>query len=129
MNHIVGHFEGTNIKESCFSLASINGRKIDYEQDAGAYFSTYSYTNGNKPRIVARGGTWKEFEGTVENFASCLLVHEWYGHGVQGVRDYNHEQAYLLQMQDPIFFPKTTDKFHKFVTTGYIKYNSGKKGK
>ena len=121
-NHIAKHFEGTNINGESFNLSSVQGGRIEYEADAGAYFSTYTYSNGDKPQIVARGRTNNEFEGTVENLASCLLVHEWYGHGIKGIRENNHSLAYKYQMQDPIFYPKTTKSFKKFVKMGYEKY-------
>ena len=121
-NHIAKHFEGTNINGESFNLSSVQGGRIEYEADAGAYFSTYTYSNGDKPQIVARGRTNNEFEGTVENLASCLLVHEWYGHGIKGIRENNHSLAYKYQMQDPIFYPKTTKSFKEFVKMGYEKY-------
>ena len=121
-NHIAKHFEGTNINGESFNLSSVQGGRIEYEADAGAYFSTYTYSNGDKPQIVARGRTNNEFEGTVEHLASCLLVHEWYGHGIKGIRENNHSLAYKYQMQDPIFYPKTTKSFKKFVKMGYEKY-------
>lgn len=79
--------------------------------------------------LFTSGGTGREFEGTVENLASCLIIHEWFSHGIlyEGDHKKNHVNSYKRQKADKIFFPKTTNKFKSFVEKGINKYKRKEK--
>ncbi len=119
MTDIAQHFDGIAIFGETFKMSKIQSQAIAYEFKEGqGGFTTESYLNSERlPNIIARGYTSSKFEGTVENFASCILVHEWYSHDILGYGDKNknHHKSYETQERDTLFYPYTTDNFKSFV--------------
>ena len=132
INNIARHFNGTKLfNDRTFSMASLEDGEIKYTDKEESHFTTF--TNG-KTRIEFHGRTYKDYEGTVENMAASLLIHEWYSHGEYKIGDDhvdksgrlkpNHRLAYKNVINDKIFFHKTTNKYKKFVTDFYNFYSS-----
>lgn len=80
--------------------------------------------NGIKTQIDAHENVTSDYEGTVENFAASIIIHEWYSHGEYkiGSTYRNHYKAYENVMKDKIFYPKTTQKYKEFIKNNYKDY-------
>ena len=86
--------------------------------------------DGNNSIYNSKGGMQahgriNSYEGTVENYSTSMIVHEWYCHGVYTLGDNhkdakgrpvpNHSKVYSTVMKDKLFYPKTTKKYQSFV--------------
>ena len=99
-----------------FSLNKIEGSKIQYvpfSEEKTANFSTYPYRN-RLPRIEGTASNTASYESTVENLASTILVHEWYGHVVKRYSGKSHYKAYELVKNSPLW-ERTTAKYKKSI--------------
>ncbi len=123
-NHIIAHFVGTYFGGERFSLDRINGGRIRYHYSPigknnqttmwGAEFErngTITYP----PIIVWSNDFFSEYEGTIENIASTILVHEWYSHGIMHIGEENHEKAYENVLKYRSLWENTTIKYRYFV--------------
>ena len=124
-NNILEHFEGIKVfGDKRFSLSTIEDGKIVFTKNDKSNFTTYHGTDKRKIRMQAHGRI-NSYEGTVENYATSMIVHEWYCHGVYTLGDNhkdakgrpapNHSKVYSIVMQDKLFYPKTTKKYKSFV--------------
>lgn len=122
INSVAQHLDGTKLfDDKTFTMSSLLDGEIKYSDKSNATFTTLRKHSGVKTRITFHGRTLPSYEGTVENFASSMLVHEWYSHGEYGVGSNhkdkygrpasNHRLAYKNVMNDKIFYPYTTEKY------------------
>lgn len=128
--NIASHFEGENIYDERFSLSSIRGSSIGYENMSKASWQTsYSPNNTIKPQIT--GSDEFEYEATVENIASSIIVHEWYSHGKKfnGDKMRSHRLAYKNVVNYKPLWNKTTDKYKKFNLIKLRKYTYEETGR
>ena len=72
------------------------------------------------PPVITGDGTYiKEYETTVENLFSSLIIHEWYGHGIKKYGSYkkrpDHHKVYELVKNESFnpYWKKTTDRYKK----------------
>ena len=130
INNIARHFNGTKLfGDRTFSMASLEDGEIKYTDKENSHFTTFT---NDKTRIEFHGRTYKDYEGTVENMAASLLIHEWYSHGEYKIGDNhvdkrgnlvaNHRFAYLNVKKDKIFYPKTTSNYKEFINLAYKFY-------
>ena len=130
INNIARHFNGTKLfNDRTFSMASLEDGEIKYTDKENSHFTTFT---NDKTRIEFHGRTYKDYEGTVENMAASLLIHEWYSHGEYKIGDNhvdkrgklvaNHRFAYLNVKKDKIFYPKTTSNYKEFINLAYKFY-------
>ena len=122
--HIVSQFEGMQVYDEKFTLSSVEGNKIGYEkaQDA-SWQTTFAINNPNiKPQIIGTGDY--QYESTVENIASSIIVHEWYSHGKKYNRDdiKSHRLAYQNVINYKSLWDKTTDNYKKFNLQSFLNY-------
>ena len=119
--HIASKFKGLSVYDEIFSLSNIQGEKIWTDIDPEEQWGTIFCSN-KKPRIVGTGNY--EYESTVENIASSIIVHEWYSHVMKGYNDTdrNHNLAYKNVIGYNNFWEKTTFKYKQFNWLKYAKY-------
>ena len=87
---VVSHFEGTQIYDEKFSMSKITGNSIQFH-----YIEKTSWwTNPRTWEINGCDGY--NYETTVENLASSIIVHEWYSHAQKKTNDIlkSHRLAY-----------------------------------
>lgn len=133
INSVAQHLDGTKLfDDKTFTMSSLLDGEIKYSDSSKATFTTLRKHSGVKTRITFHGRTYPSYEGTVENFASSMLVHEWYSHGEYGVGSKrkdkygrpapNHRLAYKNVMNDKIFYPYTTEKYKSTIHELLNKY-------
>ena len=125
-NNIASHFEGLNVYDEKFSMSDLREGKILFGNDDnswGTYVDYFNNYNG-KPMIYGTD-KYKDYESTVENIASSIIVHEWYSHGKKhnGNRYKSHRLAYQNVINYKKFWNKTTDKYKAFVLYQLKYYN------
>ena len=86
------------------------------------------------PPIITGNGTYiKEYETTVENLFSSLIIHEWYGHGIKKYGSYkkrpDHHKVYELVKNESFnpYWKKTTDRYKKKMDEKLNHYNNDEK--
>ncbi|MDE6199869.1 MAG: RHS repeat-associated core domain-containing protein, partial [Muribaculaceae bacterium] len=124
-NHIIAHFVGTYIWGERFGLDRINCGQIRYHYSPigknnqttmwGTIFNDKKGNIISPPIIVWSNDFFSEYEGTIENIASTILVHEWYSHGIMHIGEENHEKAYENVLKYRSFWENTTIKYRYFV--------------
>lgn len=127
-NHIVAYFNGTYIFRERFDLSRMDGRRIQLLEhpDQSIHWATaFKYDNGeiiDPPKIYWGNNFTLNYEATVENIVSSVLVHEWYSHGIMHIErdEIYHKQAYLNVCNSP-FWNKTSEKYKKFVLNNLLK--------
>ena len=126
MTDIVGHAENKHIFNFSFSTSTLHNGGIGFSLNPKSHFTTEKRKGEVKVRIEAHEDIGVDYEATVENLSSSLIVHEWYSHGIKGYGDKkkNHRLAYLKVMEDKTFYPKTTKKYKEFVKSKYNKYKN-----
>ena len=111
---VVSHYEGMKIFGESFSLAKIEGNKIHFDPGIAkdASWNTEFKLSADFVPIISGNAAFK-YEGTVENIASSIIVHEWYSHGVCHVYDgkFNHWNAYFNVICFNPLWRKTTTKY------------------
>ena len=122
--HVASQLQVQKIEDETFSLNSIDEGKIHHNgrfPDANWGTSTTPMPNSGKKRIIGTDKYGKDYETTVENLQSSIVVHEWFGH----VKNDNkkHSLIYEAVKNSPIY-PKTTDNYKKF-TEGRISFYKG----
>ena len=131
MTELVSQADGVKIFEKEFTKNSLLGGSVSFSEKEGSQFSTIRKHGNIKTQIKAHG-IKNDYEGTVENLLSSILIHEWYSHGEWGVGDHhinsngrpqpNHRIAYQNMMRDEVYYPKTTNSFKQFVLKSYNYY-------
>ena len=127
---------------------SVTGRWNTMDKMCEKYYGISPYAScgddpdGNNSIYNSKGGMQahgriNSYEGTVENYATSMIVHEWYCHGVytlgdhhkdaKGRPDPNHSKVYSIVTQDKLFYPKTTEKYKSFVKEQYYFYKIKKR--
>ena len=117
--HIASHFEGLQVYDEKFSVSSIangmiyyNPRLIDDHWETNFSSDDPSFL----PIISGSGNNYIQYENTVENIASSIIVHEWYSHGKKYSSDdkKSHRLAYKNVINYKFLWNKTTDKYKYF---------------
>ncbi len=122
---LVSHFEGTQIYDEKFSMSKITGNSIQFH-----YIERTSWwTNPRTWEINGCDGY--NYETTVENLASSIIVHEWYSHAQKKTNDIlkSHRLAYKNVINYKSFWDKTTDKYKQFcleMLRDYTKIETGR---
>lgn len=117
--HVVSHFDGMLVYDEIFSLSELTNNKISYKYRRGSNWVTNMRTNE-----ISGSGHFKNYEATVENIASSIIVHEWYSH----VKKRNHDnlKSHRLAYKNVINFKKlwnkTTDKYKSFNLKQLLNY-------
>ena len=128
------HWLNTNkiLKENdlTFDLSSIEGRKIYYEfiEDA-AWQTHFSLDDIFMPTISGSGN--QDYETTVENVASSIIVHEWYSHARKKTTDRfkSHRLAYKNVINFKKLWNKTTFNYKQFNLEALQKYTQRETGR
>ncbi len=117
LTNIVSHFEGLRVNNQPFSLADLEGGKIWIGTGVDAQLGNYNFVtttteNLHRGRIEASPNI-QNYEMTVENIASVIIYHEWYGHIKQKYSENynNHSSAYKSVMESGFLWYNTTPKF------------------
>ena len=124
--NVVSHFEGTQIYDEVFSLSTIPNNSIQFDRVDNASW----YTNMKTMNIY--GADKYNYETTVENLASSIIVHEWYSHAQKKVSNIykSHRLAYKNVINWKPLWNKTTDKYKAFCLRqlrGYTEIETGRK--
>ena len=129
LNHIISHFNGVKVFEKTFNMSDLEGGKIGFSYKDDCNFSTLREHDGIKAQIDAHQNVTHDYEGTVENFAATIIIHEWYSHGKYkiGSEFGNHYKAYENVKRDRLFYPKTTEKYKEMIEDRIKYYKSEKK--
>ena len=129
LNHIISHFNGVKVFEKTFNMSDLEGGKIGFSYKDDCNFSTLPEHDGIKAQIDAHQKVTHDYEGTVENFAATIIIHEWYSHGKYKIGDAfgNHYKAYENVKRDRLFYPKTTENYKKMIENRIEYYKSKKK--
>ena len=107
----------------------LRGGKIGFSYKDDCNFSTLREHDGIKAQIDAHQNVTHDYEGTVENFAATIIIHEWYSHGKYkiGSEFGNHYKAYENVKKDRLFYPKTTENYKKMIENRIEYYKSKRK--
>jgi len=110
--NIVKHFEGLRVYDEVFSLDNLKDNEIKFGGTGS--WTTYFNLSNNFGKIF--GSDKYNYETTVENIASSIIVHEWYSHLMKKNRDKlkSHRLAYKNVINYKFFWNKTTDKYKAF---------------
>jgi len=110
--NIALHFEGLNVYDLTFAMGDLDGGKIHFGGSGG--WTTKWIPGAGKGHIS--GSDKYNYETTVENIASSIIVHEWYSHIKKDNR--NEMKSHRLAYQNVINFKElwnfTTDKYKGF---------------
>ena len=125
-NHIITHFEGLHVYGLMFCMDKIqNGgvMYLDYISNSETSWRTYFNTD-MLPIIYGTGGFIEEYEATVENIASSILIHEWFSHGIMHYsdEDKNHRLAYKNVIDYTPLWDITTDRYKGFILDKFQYY-------
>ena len=128
--HMAKQFDGVDVfgNGKTFDFSTIKGGKIGYKQKEGTSFETY-HSHG-KIAIDANRPISPNYEATVENLMSSIIIHEWAGHGLlyyndaKWFRKSKHHLAYNLVKQNNKFYYRTTNKYKYFINKQYNKYKN-----
>lgn len=129
LNNVVSHFNGTKVfNDRTFNTSTLKNGKIGFSIKRLSNFTTLRKHDGIKTQIDAHENVTSNYEGTVENFAASIIIHEWYSHGEYKIGSVykNHYKAYQNVMRDKIFYPKITKKYKEFVKNNYKDYLKNK---
>ncbi len=129
-NNIIFHFEGMNIFGEIFRMNRIEGGGVQYKEDwkkTKFWGTVFGSKTGNliyPPIIYGSINFLDKYEGTVENIASTIIVHEWYSHGLMhyGDRYYDHHLAYENVIKFKELWRLTTDNYKSFVVDRWRYY-------
>ena len=129
LNHLISHFNGVEVFEKTFNMSDLKGGKIGFTFKENSNFTTWPEHDGIKAQIDAHQNVTRNYEGTVENFAATIIIHEWYSHGKYEIGDAfgNHYKAYENVKRDRLFYPKTTENYKKMIENRIEYYKSKKK--
>ena len=129
LNHIISHFNGVKVFEKTFYMSDIKGGKIGFTYKNNSNFTTLPEHSGIKAQIDAHQNVTRNYEGTVDNFAATIIIHEWYSHGKYKIGNEfgNHYKAYENVKRDRLFYPKTTENYKKMIENRIEYYKSKKK--
>ncbi len=110
LTNFARHFEGTQIYDEPFSLETVKDQKIFFDKKKKGGWGTII----PKSQITSHGRFL--YEATVENFASSMLVHEWYSHARKGCTKYlkSHRLAYKNVINFKLFWNGTTTTYKCF---------------
>ena len=134
MTDIMRHFDGIDVYWVTFDFSTLAYGMVLYGDNKRANFATTH--NGEQIEITAYNGTPKDYEATVENLASTLIVHEWFGHGVLnygsnrklfGLLLPNHYKVYEKVIDFLPFFNKTTPQYKHSVKNKYNLYRKNER--
>ena len=129
LNHLISHFNGVEVFEKTFNMSDLEGGKIGFTFKENSNFTTLPEHDDIKAQIDAHQKVTHDYEGTVENFAATIIIHEWYSHGKYKIGDAfgNHYKAYENVKRDRLFYPKTTKKYKEMIEDRIEYYKSKKK--
>lgn len=124
--NIACHFEGCQIGQAEFTMDNLEGGRIDYEKGLNAgWKSKFIPISGDEWGHI-RGEDKYQYETTVENLASSIIVHEWYTHIMQKQGSFNmsHSKAFdnVLDKNINPFLQKTTSGYNSFNVRGRNHY-------
>lgn len=126
--HIVSQFDGMQGYDEVFSMSTIYGGKIAYENRKDAAWVTQILSNGSFGII---GSGIYDYESTVENIASSVIVHEWYSHGMK--HNASSLKSHRLAYKNVINFKKlwnnTTDSYKQFTLKQLLKHTKSETGR
>lgn len=128
--NIVSHFNGMHVYDCVFDVSKIQDNRIGFETNSEAHWTT-SYFIGHYPIINGAGNNQSDYESTVENIASSLIVHEWYSHGIKHNGDLmmSHRLAYKNVINLTPLWEKTTLKYKKFILNQLREYTKKETGR
>ena len=130
---VLSHFEGEDVFGTEFSISTLYEGQVHYKENEDPKRVRNFTTNRKegKINIEARRFSFNTYEATVENLASTLIVHEWYGHGVLNYGTHrkiwnifpapNHHVVYDLVRKHSLY-NKTTEKYKAFVNNNFNYY-------
>ena len=128
--HIASQFNGMNVYDLSFDISTIKGGTIYYEaMDKGSWVTHFSVDGEGKSSIAGSGN--HDYETTVENVASSIIIHEWYSHDQKRTSDTykSHRLAYKNVINFKKLWNKTTNKYKSFVLSQlqwYTKQETGR---
>ena len=125
LTNVASHFNGTKVfDDRVFNVNSLEGGRIGFSKKRDSNLTTLRKHDGIKTEITAHDDITTSYEGTVENFAASIIIHEWYSHGEYKIGDAynNHYKAYQNVQKDKLFYPKTTERYRAFVQTSLNNY-------
>lgn len=131
--HLVSQFEGIYVFDEIFSLSSIRNKRIEYDADnKGTWITHFSkcVQSSTLPRITGNG-LFVEYEATVENLASSIIIHEWYSHRIKEVRTalQSHRLAYKNVINFKRFWKNTTNNYKGFTMRALLFYTKKETGR
>jgi RHS repeat-associated protein len=124
---IASHFESEEVYDLTFSMDNIEGGKIHFG-GSGSWTSSWRLGEG-KGKIS--GLDKYNYETTVENVASSIIVHEWYSHIMKENRDdmKSHRLAYKNVINFKTFWNNTTDAYKGFNMRQLRNYTESETGR
>ncbi len=123
--HVASNLETTIVENEIFSMSSIGGEILYYENKKGLNANFASDINNSR---IYGGYHYDLYEMTVENIQCTIVYHEWYGHiimkwGKKGdslnkSEGGDHYLCYEAVINSPLF-PYTTSRYQEFNRKSY----------
>ena len=127
--HIASHFEGLQVYDEKFTLSSFEDKRIKFQSDNinTCWYTITPYDSSSLPSIYGTSNNIYNYESTVENIASSIIVHEWYSHVIKHVssRIKSHRLAYKNVINFKYLWNKTTDSYKRY-NLDYLRYYTNK---
>lgn len=111
------------IYDEKFTLSNLPSKRILYAKlPKNSEWVTW-FTKDNNPRNI-EGNNLFQYESTVENIASSIIVHEWYSHRMKKVQDdyKSHRLAYKNIINYKPLWNYTTDKYKSHILKNLLYY-------
>ena len=119
-NHTASQLEGKEYFGKTFKMKNVGG--IKYKKGDFNWLSRYS--SGDTGEIFGSGKY--DYESTVENIQSSIVIHEYISHIQHKFGDdtNNHRMSYALTMSTGALWNSTTAKYKEFVWKNYNIYKN-----
>lgn len=107
MTDIMEQYDGTDVFGTTFDMSTLYNGRVGYREYKNSSFIT-KLTNG-QIHILANRPISPDYEATVENLASSLIVHEWYGHGIMRNGSHHIDSSGNLHPNHHLVYKKVLD--------------------
>ncbi|MBD5351038.1 MAG: hypothetical protein HDR89_09185 [Bacteroides sp.] len=126
-NDILQHFDGLRVYDEVFKVDEFPNNSVNYQSDESSWFTNHK---GSKEQGIY-GTNLYEYESTVENIASSIIVHEWYSHWIKNCADTykSHRLAYKNVINFSKLWANTTTNYKIFILQKLQKYTEKETGR
>jgi RHS repeat-associated protein len=127
--NIASHFEGLRVYDEVFTMNDLVNNEIGFQSSNSASWTSRWGLGTGKGSITGSDGY--NYETTVENIASSIIVHEFYSHVKKDNRNEmkSHRLAYKNVINYKTLWNKTTDSYKNFNLDKLQRYTKKETGR